>query len=143
MFSSVRYEESSWRDFVCPVRVNQEGWTSSVRYEVTRKMGLPRPSGMRNHALRTSFIQSEVVQKLSLSSFVRYEESSRWDFVHLVRRRAKGEHVLVCPIRGINQAGIRQFGTKSRERSACPRPFGTKSHETNARPRPSSTRNHA
>ena len=71
---------------------------------------------------------------------MQYEESSRRDFVHPVRRRAKGELVLVCPKRGINHCGIRQSITKSRERRACPRPFDTKLRETKACPRPFDTK---
>ena len=56
-----------------------------------------------------------------MSSFVWYEESSRWFFVHLVRSRAKVELVLVRPVRGFKQAGLRPSGTKSREMKACPR----------------------
>ena len=84
------------------------------------------PSGTRNQASGTSPVQYEVTRKKSSSSSVRYEESSRQDFVHLVRRHAKGEHVPVCPVRGINQAGIRQSDTKLRERRACLRQSETR-----------------
>ena len=55
-----------------------------------------------------------------------YEESSKPDYILPVRCRVKGEHVLVCPVRGIMQAGLRPSGTKSRERKACPRPSSTR-----------------
>ena len=49
-----------------------------------------------------------------------------WDFVYLVQSRVKGEHVLVCPVRGITLAGLRLSFTKSHERKACPRLPGTR-----------------
>ena len=108
-----------------------------------KRRACPRLSNTRNQASGTSYVRYDVTRKESLSSSIRYVESSRRDFVHLVRRRAKGELVLVCPIRGINHGGIRQSSTKSRERRACPRPFDTKLHETKACPRPLGTRIHA
>ena len=75
-----------------------------------------------------------------MSSSIQYEESSRRDFVHLVRRCTKGELVIVCPLRGINHGGIRQASTKSRESRTCPRPFDMKLRETKACPRPLGTR---
>ena len=44
----------------------------------------------------------------------------------LVRSHAKGGLVLVRPVRGTKQAGLRPSGTKSRETKACPRPSSTR-----------------
>ena len=74
-----------------------------------------RSSDTRNEAGRTSSVRYEVVQKGSLSSSVRYEESSMWNFVHLVQSRVIEELVLVCLIRGIKHAGLRPSCTKSRK----------------------------
>ena len=49
---------------------------------------------------------------------VRYEESSKWDFLRPVRSRAKGKFVDVHPVRGIKWKGLRQSGTKSCEMRA-------------------------
>ena len=60
-----------------------------------------------------------------MSSSARYEESSGRDFIRLVRCHVKVGLVLVYPVRGIKQAGLRPFSTKSHEGRARPRPFGT------------------
>ena len=73
----------------------------------------------------TSSVRDDVVQKEGLSSSVKYNESSWWDFVRLVRRHAKAKHVLFCPVRGIKQAGLRPSLTKSQDWMASPRPSGT------------------
>ena len=49
-----------------------------------------------------------------------------WDFVYLIQSRVKGEHVLVCPVRGITLVGLRPSFTRSCERKACPRLLGTR-----------------
>ena len=85
----------------------------------------PRPSGTWNQAGGTSSIRYEVARKEGLSSSVRYVESSRWDYVCLVYKHANGQLVLVRPVRGLNQAGLRTSGTKSHERRASPCPSGT------------------
>ena len=109
----------------------------------------PRPSGTRNHAGGTLSFRYEVTQKDSKSSSNWYDESSRRDyvpqyevmqgelvharqvrginkadFVHPVRSRAIGGHVIVPLVRGIKHAGLLSSDTKSRERRACPRPSG-------------------
>ena len=57
---------------------------------------------------------------------IRYEESIKQEFVPLVRSRANGGQVLVHPVRGIKQAVLRPFGTKSRKRRVCPCSSGMK-----------------
>ena len=52
-----------------------------------------------------------------MSTSVRYEKSSKREFVRLVRSCAIGWHVLIWLIRGIKQAGLRPHGTKSNEES--------------------------
>ena len=125
----------------------------------------PHPSGTGNQAGGSSSILYEVVRMESTSSSVRNEESSRRNFVCLVRSRTNGDLVLVLLVRGIKHAGIRTSGTKSHnwraypipsgtknqaagtssvmslERRVCPRPSSTMSRERNACPLPSSMRN--
>ena len=84
----------------------------------------PRPLGTRNQAGGTSSVQYESVQMESTSSFVRYKESSRWDFVCLLRSRTIGWQVLVRLVQGIKQAGLRLSSTKSHDRMACSSPSG-------------------
>ena len=84
----------------------------------------PRLSGKGNQAGGTSSIQYEGVQTESMSSSVRYKESSRRDFVCLLRSRTIGWLVLVCLVRGIKQAGLHLSSTKSRDRMACFSPSG-------------------
>ena len=74
----------------------------------------------------TLSVRYEVARKEDLSSFNRYEESSRRDFVRLVRSRAIGELVLIRLVRGIKQPGFRPSGTMSCERSASPSSSGTR-----------------
>ena len=54
--------------------------------------------GTRNKAGGTSSVRFEVSRKVCSSSSIWYEKSCKRDFVRLVRSRAKGEHVLVHPI---------------------------------------------
>ena len=103
----------------------------------------PCPSGMWKQVGRTSSVRYEVAQKESLSTSVRYDESCWQDFVCLVRSSTKGELILVRPVHGIKQAGLRLSGTKLRERTASPRRSDTKSSERRACPCPTGTRNHA
>ena len=102
----------SKRDFVCPKRSRRRGklvLIHSVRG--IKQVGLhlsgmksrerrtcPHLFGTRNHVTGTSSVQYEVAHKENLSSFIRYEESSRWDFVRPERSRAKRELVLVRPV---------------------------------------------
>ena len=151
--SSIRYEEA-----------RNEGLSSSIWYEESRKQDFVRPirsrvnGGLvlirlvrRNQACEISSVLYEVTQKECLTLFVQYEESSRLDFVSLVRRHAKGELVLVLSVRGIKLAGLRLSDTKWCERKACLLPSGVrnqlrlpsmKSHNRRACPRLSGTRKH-
>ena len=58
-------------------------------------MTCPHPSGTNNQVGGHSSIHYEVARKAGLSLSVRYEESSRPDFVRLVRSHTKGELVIV------------------------------------------------
>ena len=114
-FSSIRDDESSRWDFVCPLRSRVKGEHVLVRLvRGIKQVGL-HPSGLNSC-------------KKSLSTFVRYEKSSKRDFVHLVRSHVIRGHVLVCLVRRIKHAGLHPFGTNSRKRRACPRPSGTRNH---------------
>ena len=73
----------------------------------------PRPFGTWNVVGGTSSVRYEDTRKDNLCSSVWYEESSRLDYVRQVQSRAKGELVIVHPVRGINQAGLRPSGMKS------------------------------
>ena len=122
--SFIRYVKSSTRDFVCLVHKracphtsgmrNRADYTSSIKYEVTRKESL------------SSSVWYDVTRKESFSSSVRYEESRIWEFVRPVRSSVKGELVLIRPEQGIKQAGLRPSDTKTCERRACPYPSGTR-----------------
>ena len=89
----------------------------------------PRPSGTWKQVGVTSSIRYEVMRKESLSTSVWYDESCRQDFVHQVQSSVKEVLVLVRPVRGIQQAGLRLSGTKSHERTASPHPSGMKSRK--------------
>ena len=86
MSLSVRNEESSRRDFIRPLRCRREG--EHVRIRLVQ--------GIKKAGLHLSDTKS---QEESLSMSVRYEESRRRDYIHLIQ---------------------------SHERRACPRPFGTR-----------------
>ena len=62
----------------------------------------------------------------SLSSSVRYEESSMLEFVRLGRSHVKQKLVLVCPVPRLKWEGHRPFGTNSHEMRTCPRPSDTR-----------------
>ena len=123
-------------DFVCLIQSRSKGGQVTIRQVRGIKQGglrpfgmksrerkpCPFPSSMRNQARETSLIWYDVARKECMSSFIRYEESSRCDFVCPERSRALGGLVLVCLVRGIKLAGLRPFGTKSRDWRACPRP---------------------
>ena len=72
----------------------------------------PRPSGTRNQVGGTSSICYEDTRKENLSSSVWNEESNTRDFVRQVRSRTNSELVLVRPVCGYNQAGLRLSCTK-------------------------------
>ena len=88
---------------------NQAGGTSSTQYKVHKRKPCPCPSGTWNKAS-------------SLSSFVMYDESSRRDFIRLVRSRVKGGLDLARTVRGIRHVGLRSSSTKSLERRTYPDP---------------------
>ena len=100
--SSIRYEESEWWDYVPPVRsrmkgkvvlvlpvrgLMREGLLPSVTKSRNWRAG-PRPSGTRNQACRTSFVQT---------------------------KSQEGELVVVRPVRGIKRAGLRSSDTRNDE----------------------------
>ena len=90
--------------------MRNESLSSSIRFqELNGRVFVRLVQATRNEGLSTS---------------VRYEELIRWEFVCLVRSRTKGELVLVCPVRGIKLAGLRQSSTKLRETRAWPCPYG-------------------
>ena len=138
-YSSEWYEESSRRNtsvmyevtrgelvHVCPVRgIKQVGLRRCVTKSRDRRAH-PRLSGTRNQASGTSFDRYVIVRKEGKSSSIRYEKSSKQDFVRLVQSHVKEVLVLVHLVRGIKQAAVRPSGTKSRERRACPRPSGNR-----------------
>ena len=142
MSSSIRYEESSRWDFVPSVRsrVKGEGSFSSVRYDESSRWDFVRPLRSRvkgEHVLVRLVLGIKQVglhpfslksRKESLSTFVRYEESSRQDFIHPVHRLVIGGLVLIGPVRGIMHAGLRSFGLISHEKGACPHQYGTRNH---------------
>ena len=103
---------------------NQASETSSVRTKSHESSTCLCPTRRRNQSGGTSSIRCEVTQKESLSSFVRYEESCRRNFIHLVQSHEKGELVLVCLVRGIKQEGLCSSGSILHETRASPRPFG-------------------
>ena len=139
--SSVRYKESSRRDFVRPVlsRTKREldfvRWVpvimrEGLRPSVTKsreRTASPRPAGTTNQAGKTTSLSTKSHRE-SLSTFVRYEESLRWDFIRPVRSRVIGGHVIVPLVRGIKHAGLLPSGKKSRERRACPSPSSMRNH---------------
>ena len=139
--SSVWCVESCKRDFVHSIR--SRTWTACQR-----------PSGTRNTASGTSAIWYVIARLEGTSSSIRYNESSMQDFEHPERSPANGGLVLVCPIRGNNQAGIRLMSMKTRKRrklvcqvqgikQARLHMSGTKSHETRACTRPCGSMNQA
>ena len=90
----------------------------------------PRPSDTSNLSGGNSSVRYEVARKLSLSSSIRYEDSSRQDFVRLVRSHVERKLVLVRPVQGFKWERLRLFGTKKRKKRACPRPFGTRNQSS-------------
>ena len=107
-----------------PTRGNKQAGLRLSSTKSRERRACPHLSGIRNHAGGTSSICNEVTRKETMSPSVRYEESSRQDFVRLVCSRAIGGHILVRLVRGNMHAGLHTFGTKSRERRACPRLSG-------------------
>ena len=85
-----------------------------------------RLSDTRNQIGGNSSIRYEVMRKESLSLSIQYEKSSRWNFTRSIRSRRKGGLVLIRQVRRIMQAGLRPFGTTSREWRACPTLSGTR-----------------
>ena len=79
---------------------NQASETLTVQYEVASET-CPRPSITSNQAGGTSSVNFNVVRKVSISSFVWFEETSRRGFVPLVRCHAKGMLVLIRRVQGI------------------------------------------
>ena len=75
---------------------------------------------------RASSIRYEDARKQNLSSSVRYDETSRRDFVRLVRSCVIGDLVIVNPVRGINEVELCPSCMMSRERIACHRPSNTR-----------------
>ena len=85
----------------CPSTMrNQASETLTVRYKVTSET-CPRPFVTSNQAGGTSSVNYNVVRKVSISSSIWFEETSRRDFVPLVRCHAKGVLVLIRRVRGI------------------------------------------
>ena len=113
--SSVLYDESSRQDFVRPLQSHVKEEHVHVRLvRDIKQVGLHQSSS-------NSHMES-------LSTFLQYEESSRRDFIRLVRCHVIGGHVLVGPVRRIKHARLHPSGTKSRERKACSRPSGMWNH---------------
>ena len=79
---------------------DQASETLTVRYEVTSET-CPRPFVTSNQADGTSSVNFNVVRKVSISSSVWFEESSRQDFVPLVQCHMKDVLVLIRQVRGI------------------------------------------
>ena len=112
--SFIRYKESSWREFIRPVRSCTIGGLvivclvrginlARLRLSGTKsreRRACPRLSCTMNQAGGTSSIWFKFARKEGLTSSVQYKESSTRDFVRPVRSRANGELVLVCPVRG-------------------------------------------
>ena len=105
--SSVRYKESIRLEFVRPVRSCAKGdlglvrpvqgikWKGLRLSDTTsrEKRACPLPSGMRNQASVTlSILYKDACREGAFLS-IRYNESSKRDFVRPVRSRAKGKHV--------------------------------------------------
>ena len=86
----------------------------------------PRPFCTLNVVGRASSIRYEDARKQNLSSSVRYDESSRRDFVRLVRSCVIGDLVIVYPVRRINEVELCPSCMMSRERIACHRPSNTR-----------------
>ena len=86
----------------------------------------PRLSDTRNLSGGHSSIRYEVAQKLCLSLSIWYEDSSKQDFVRLIRSRVKRKLVLVRLVQGFKWERLRPFGTMKREKRACPRPSSTR-----------------
>ena len=125
--SFVWYEESSRRDFVRLVRSHtNEGLSSPYGTLSCERKACPLSSGTRNQAGSTSSVRYEVVRKMCLSSSIQCRESSRQHFVHLIRCCAKGGLALVHQVRGIKQAGLRPSGMNWREWRAYPPESGTR-----------------
>ena len=139
---SIRYGESSRWDFVPSVRsrVMGEGSFSSVRYNESSRRDFVRL--LRSHAKREHVLIRLVLGikqvglhpfsskscKESLSTLVRYAESSKRDFIHPVHSPAIGGLVLVGPVRGIMHAGLRPFGLTSHEKGDCPHQYRMRNH---------------
>ena len=82
LYSSVRYEELSKQDFICLVQSCGKGWL--VRFHQAR--------GIKQAGLRSSSMKSRMD---SVSTSVRYDESSMQDFIRPERSRVNGGLVLV------------------------------------------------
>ena len=87
----------------------------------------PHPFDTRNQACGPLSVRYKVTRKVGLPSFVRIEESRMLDFVSLVRSCVIGELLLVRPLRRIKLAGLCPSGTKTHERRTCPRSSSTRS----------------
>ena len=123
--TSVQYVESSWLDFVGPLRSHANGGFGLIRpVQGIKYVGLhligskscewracPRPCSTWKQAGWISSVRYEVAGNEDLSSSIRYEESSRLHYVCLVQSHTRGELVLVRLVRGIKLAGLRPFGT--------------------------------
>ena len=79
---------------------NQASETSTVRYEVASEM-CPRPSVTSNQVGGTSSVNYNVVRKVSISFSIWFVQTSRQDFIPLVRCHVKGVLVLIRRVRGI------------------------------------------
>ena len=125
---------------VRPVRgIKQVGLRLSGTKSLERT-ACPCPFGSWNNAGRTSYVWNEVARMEGLSTSIRYEESSRQNFIHLVqsyskggfvlirlvRCRVKGKLVLFRSVRGIKLAKLHTTGPKSCEWRACPCQSGTR-----------------
>ena len=118
LVTPVWYEESSWLDFVCLIRRRTKGGLvlacpirgiklAGLRPTDTKSCkwrACPHPFGTMKLAGGTSSIWYEVARKESLSSSIRYKESSKRDFVYPVHSHANGQLVLVCPVHGLKHA---------------------------------------
>ena len=95
LFSFIRYKESSWRNFVHPVRSHVKrklvlahpgcGIKQAVlRLSSTKsreRTACPHLFGTRNKAGRTSYIWNDVARTEDLSSSVQYEETIGREFI--------------------------------------------------------------
>ena len=85
---------------------NQEGGTTSARYEVERGEPVYVRPGTRNQAGETSSGWYKVTRLDGMSSSVQYEKSSWREFVHPVLTHAKGGLDLVCLVRSRTKGGL-------------------------------------